>query len=317
MKTVSSSVPVLLAGLSFLVIFLLSVGAYLSYQHSRYRKKLRVKIVEAGTGSFLEHPQEQRTLQTRLWQCFESLGKRLGPEKDHGGISRLRIRFLRAGLRRQSIPYVFYGVKAFLAIMLPLVFLALRISVFQIINPRMTFAVCTGLALAGYYLPDVWLRVKTSRRRRKIFEGLPDALDLLVVCVEAGMGVDAAINRVAEELSLSNRELSDELKLYTLEFRAGKTREAALRNLADRINLDDLRGLVMLLIQAERFGMSIAQSLRVFSDSFRTQRFQRAEEMAAKLPVKLVLPMMIFIFPTLFIVIMGPTAIRFWQIWSK
>ncbi|MBW1745721.1 MAG: type II secretion system F family protein, partial [Deltaproteobacteria bacterium] len=159
------------------------------------------------------------------------------------------------------------------------------------------------LALLGYLLPDIWLRMKTSARKNKISKGVPDLLDLLVVCVEAGMGLDSAIYRVAQEIKLSNKILGDELNILNLEIRAGKTREKALRNMADRIDLEDVRSLVTLLIQTEKFGTSIAQSLRVFSDSFRTKRYQKAEEIAAKLPVKLMLPLILFIFPSLFVAI--------------
>jgi tight adherence protein C len=154
-------------------------------------------------------------------------------------------------------------------------------------------------------LPDVWLTLKIGRRKDTFFEGLPDALDLMVVCVESGMGLDASINRVAEEMALSNQVVSDELKLVNLELRAGMKRSDALRNLSKRIDLDDVRNLTTLLIQT-----SIAKALRVFSDSFRTKRFQKAEEIAAKIPLKLIFPLGLFIFPATFVVAIGPAVIR-------
>jgi len=167
--------------------------------------------------------------------------------------------------------------------------------------------------VVGLYLPNLWLRLKIAKRKNKIFEGIPDALDLLVVCVEAGMGLDSAIYRVGEEIMLTNQPLSDELKLYNLEMRAGKSRRDSLKSLALRVDLEEIRSLVTLLIQAEKFGTSIAHSLRVYSDSFRTKRFQRAEEIAAKLPVKLIFPLMFFIMPALFVVLVGPAAISLYQ----
>jgi tight adherence protein C len=146
-----------------------------------------------------------------------------------------------------------------------------------------------------------------------MFVGLPDGLDMLVVCVEAGMGLDAAINRVGEEMKASNKVLSDELKLVTLELRAGKHRQEALRNLAQRTDLEDLSSLVSLLVQTDKFGTSIAQALRVYSDSMRTKRYQRAEEIAAKIAVKLTFPLILFIFPSLFVVILGPAMIRIYR----
>lgn len=253
------------------------------------------------------------TIQNRFLNFFGLLGKRVGPAKS-AELSSIRLNFLRAGIRRENAPAIFWGIKFFLAISFPACLLLVRIMRFQLMSISMTFVLCTFLALLGFYLPDVWLRIKIARRREKILLGLPDALDLMVVCVEAGLGVDAAINRVAGEIKLSNKVLSDELKLLTLELRAGKLRRDALRNLALRMDLEDVNSLVTLLIQADRFGTSVAQALRVYSDALRTKRYQRAEEIAAKLPVKLVFPLILFIFPALFITILGPPLIRLWRI---
>jgi len=169
------------------------------------------------------------------------------------------------------------------------------------------------LALIGFYAPNLWLRVKVDTRKEKILLGLPDALDLMVVCAEAGVGLDSAIYRVGEEMKINNKALSEEFKLLNLELRAGKLRRDALKNLALRTDLDDVRSLVTLLVQTERFGTSIAQALRVHSDSMRTKRFQRAEEIAAKLPVKLLFPLIFFIFPSLFVAILGPAILRVYR----
>jgi tight adherence protein C len=168
-------------------------------------------------------------------------------------------------------------------------------------------------ALLGFYLPDIWLRQKTDKRKEKILNALPDALDLLVVCVESGMGLDSAIYRVAQEMRLNSPELSDELQLMNLELRAGKSRKDALKNLALRTNLEEINSLVTLLIQTDQFGTSMADALRIYSDSYRTQRYQRAEELAAKLPVKLIFPLVVFIFPALFVVLLGPAAISIYN----
>ena len=185
---------------------------------------------------------------------------------------------------------------------------------FKILDPTKSLAICLFLAVVGLYLPNLlWLRLKIARRKKKISEGIPDALDLLVVCVEAGMGLDSAIYRVGEESTLTNKPLADELKFYNLEMRAGKSRKDALRDLALRVELEEVRSLVTLLIQAEKFGTSVAQSLRIYSDAFRTKRFQRAEEIAAKLPVKLIFPLMFFIMPSLFVVLIGPAVMSIYQ----
>lgn len=220
---------------------------------------------------------------------------------------------MKAGLHSPHIVSVFWGIKLFLAFSLPVAFFVVHIALLGLFDPRWVLAGSFALAFVGFYVPDVWLRIKVARRKEKLARGLPDALDMLVVCVEAGLGLDSAVNRVAEEMKLTNTVLSHELKLLGLEMRAGKSREDALRNLGVRTDLEDVRNLVTLLIQTDKFGTSIAQALRVYSDSFRTKRYQRAEEMAAKLPVKLVIPLILFIFPSLFVAIMGPAAIRIYE----
>jgi tight adherence protein C len=212
-----------------------------------------------------------------------------------------------------NAPTIFWGTKIFLAVILAASFFLARITVLKIFDPYATLGLFLLLSLFGFYLPEFWLRTRIVRRKRKLFEGLPDALDLMVICVEAGMGLDAAIHRISQELKLSNPVLSDELKLLNLEIRAGKPRQEALRNLALRTDIEDVNSLVTLLIQTDQFGTSVAQTLRVYADSFRTRRFQRAEEIASRLPVKLIFPCVLFIFPSLFIVILGPALIQIYH----
>ena len=178
--------------------------------------------------------------------------------------------------------------------------------------PYTVVALVLGSLLA-FYLPDIWLKQKTDKRKERLLKGLPDALDLLVICVEAGMGLDSAIKRVGDELNLSYPDLSGELHLLNLEMRAGKQRRDALQNFAMRTALSETKSFVTLLIQTDKFGTSVAMALKVFSDSFRTQRFQRAEEKAAKLPVSILIPLILFIFPALFVVILGPAAINIYH----
>jgi len=166
-----------------------------------------------------------------------------------------------------------------------------------------------ALFFVGYRAPDWWLEMQIDERRSAITRALPDALDLLVVCVEAGLGLDQAVLRVTQELKITHPELTDEFQLLNLEMRVGKKRIDALRELAVRTGVDDIKALVAMLIQTDRFGTSLAQSLRVHSDTLRTKRRQRAEEMAAKTTVKMVPPLVFFIFPALFVVILGPAVI--------
>jgi tight adherence protein C len=165
-----------------------------------------------------------------------------------------------------------------------------------------------ALAL-GYMAPDFWLSRRVKRRQHRLRLSLPDALDLLVICVEAGLGLDQAILRVAEELKHVHPQLSEELRIVNLEMRLGKTRIDALRSLSSRTGVDDIKALVAMLVQTERFGTSVAQSLRVHSDTLRIKRRQRAEEQAAKAPVKMVPVLVFFIFPALLVVILGPAVI--------
>jgi tight adherence protein C len=173
-------------------------------------------------------------------------------------------------------------------------------------NPLM---ILLTAAVAGYLLPELWLGRRVRARQQRLRKGLPDALDLLVLCIEAGLGLDQALLRVSEELQITHRELSEELQLVNLEMRVGKTRLDALRELARRTGLEDIKALVAMLIQTERFGTSIAQSLRVHGDDLRVRRRQRAEEMGAKTSVKMVPPLVFFIFPALMVVILGPAVL--------
>jgi tight adherence protein C len=153
----------------------------------------------------------------------------------------------------------------------------------------------------------------TETRRAKILVALPDALDLMVICVEAGIGLDSAIQRVSQEIKFSSPELSDELNFTTLELRAGKERHDALRDLSLRTSLSEINSLVTLLIQTDKFGTSMANALRIYSETYRTERYQKAEELAAKLPVKMLFPLGLFIFPALFVVLLGPAMISIYR----
>jgi tight adherence protein C len=247
-----------------------------------------------------------------ILNVFINLGKRLMPKKSEDRAIK-RIRFLKAGIRNPQAGLIFWGLKCFLLIVFFATFIMLRFFVFTVMNTPLAIALGVFMPFLGFYLPDIWLLQKTQKRQEKLLKALPDALDLLVVCVEAGMGLDEAINRVAKESNLKSPDLSDELEFLGLELRAGKQRQDALKNMAERTNLEEVKNLVTLLIQADKFGTNIADTLRVYSDSFRNQRFQLAEEMAAKLPVKLLFPLLMFIFPALFVVILGPAVINIYR----
>jgi tight adherence protein C len=219
-------------------------------------------------------------------------------------LSTLRLRLVQSGFRRDEALPIFYGIRAALGVALFGLFATPVIG-----HPNITFAL-TGVGF-GWVLPGMVLKRLARRRQHRIRLSLADALDLLVVSVEAGLGLDQALQRVAHELHGPYPDLSGELKLVNLELRAGKGRSEALRNLADRTGVDDLSALVAMLIQTDKFGTSIAQSLRVFSETLRTKRRQRAEEAAAKTGVKMVFPLVFCIFPSIWVVTIGPAAIKF------
>jgi len=202
---------------------------------------------------------------------------------------------------------VFFGIRLGCA----LVVFALLASPL-IIRPNLPVAL-VGCAL-GYLVPSMLLGRLAKKRQHKIRLGLPDALDLLVVSVEAGLGLDQAIQRVGTELNFAHPDLSEELRLINLELRAGKARVDALRNFADRTGVDDVQSLVAMLVQTDKFGTSVAQSLRVHSDTVRTKRRQRAEEAAAKTGVKMVFPLVFCIFPAIWVVTIGPAVIKFIEV---
>ncbi|MYM68799.1 type II secretion system F family protein [Pseudoduganella sp. FT55W] len=227
--------------------------------------------------------------------------------------SPVRMRFINAGWRTPSTPALFFAGKTGLAVLLPLiVFLYLSSkAVATDGNVKMFWMVLAGGA--GYYLPNVVLNHVVKTRQRDIFESFPDALDLMTVCVEAGLAMDAALARVANEIGLKSVVLAEEMQLVTLELRAGSAKDKALRNLALRTGVEDVDALVTMLIQADRFGTSIADSLRVQSEQLRTKRRQRAEEHAAKISLKLLFPLIFFIFPSLLVVLLGPAMLNLYR----
>ena len=222
-------------------------------------------------------------------------------------MGKLKSRLVAAGYRGAEALPVFIGARLGCAL-----FAFGLMSTPLLIKPNLMMAL--GGSALGYVLPGMMLARMAKKRQHKIRLSLADALDLLVVSVEAGLGLDQALQRVGEELAFAHKDLSDELRLVNLELRAGKARSDALRNLAERTGVDDLSSLTAMLIQTDKFGTSVAQSLRVHSDTLRTKRRQRAEEAAAKTCVKMVFPLVFCIFPAIWVVTIGPAAIKFVQV---
>jgi tight adherence protein C len=238
----------------------------------------------------------------RVRDTLANVGKIL-PAPSTDKAKRTQLLMIRAGYRSPEALMAMRGIK----IICPIAAIA-GVYFFGFYRINAFFIPIVALAL-GYLLPDMWLTWRVGARQRKLRRALPDALDLLVICVEAGLGLDQALMKVSQDMRIAHPELSEELQFVNLEMRIGKTRIDALRELARRTGLDDIKALVAMLIQTERFGTSIAQSLRVYSDDMRLKRRQRAEEMSAKTSVKMVPALVFFIFPALMVVILGPALI--------
>jgi tight adherence protein C len=242
--------------------------------------------------------------------AFHDLIKRLGnlvPQSPKD-VTVMQRRLIRAGMRNESALKVLYGAKAICGVAFPLIALAAVAG--SDTDPSNKFVVVLLATAMGFFGPNEYVRRKAAGRQKQIARGLPNALDLLVVCVESGLGLDQAILQVSKELEHAHPEISEEFGLVNLELKAGKRRVEALRNLAERTGVDDLKKLVAVLIQADRFGTGVAQSLRAHSDFMRVQARQVAEEKAAKLGVKLIFPIFFCILPSLFVVTVGPVAMK-------
>jgi tight adherence protein C len=213
-----------------------------------------------------------------------------------------------AGFRSPNAMQTYYAIKALLLVALPLVAWTVTLWVPELSGDDVTL-VLIGAAAIGFFTPNYVLGYLEKKYLKKLRDGFPDALDMLVVCVESGLGLSAAIQRVADEIGVSHQELADEMSLVNAETRAGVDRTKALRNFADRTGLDDIRGLVSMLIQAMRFGTSVADTLRVYSEEFRDRRMQKAEEAAAKIGTKLIFPLVLCLFPSFFTVAIGPAVL--------
>ncbi len=294
------------------VIFVTVSAGALGVMYLLTPSAARQRLYELGLGS---SPVEGKS---NVWvERAASISRpfaKLSLPEDGWENSSLRTRFMNAGLRHPSAPMVFFGAKTLLAVVLPTVAYFYLVLSGAKVQTQVFAAVLLLAAAIGYYLPNFVLNRMIFVRQREIFESFPDALDLMTVCVEAGLGIDAALVRVTDEMRHKSAVLSEELHLVTLELRAGGSKERALRNLATRTGVEDVDTLVAMLIQAERFGTSIADSLRVHADTLRTKRRQRAEEAAAKIALKLLFPLIFCIFPAMILVLLGPAFIQIYRI---
>jgi tight adherence protein C len=285
---------------AFLVVFLLiaSGGLLMFYREAMIQRISEVINPGSKPKTLMENFQESGFSIGGVVTRFDSV-----LPKSQSEVSVVKQRLIRAGMRKESTVKIFNGSKVVVPVTLSLIALATGAASF---SPFFVYATCLGL---GFLAPDFWLGRKIKKRQHMINKGLPDVLDLLVICIEAGLGLDQATVRSSEELAHALPDLCDELHVVVLEQRAGRPRQDTWKHLAERTDVDSVRNLVTMMIQAEQFGTSIGKTLRTHSDTLRTQRIQQVEEQAAKTTIKLIFPLVFFIFPSLFLVTLGPAVI--------
>jgi len=299
---------VLVVGLA-VVLLTIGISSIVSTATDPVRRR-----VAAATGAAADEATASPRRDFDLGRYIKPVAKYVLPSKAEEQ-NRTLERLIQAGFRSESALRNFYAIKAALAVLLPL-------AAYMIVRwfPERTtieiLFIVLGVAMVGVRLPDGVLNNIRARRMKRLRVAFPDALDLLVVCVESGLGLGPAIDRVARELEISHPDLARELALVNAEISAGMERPTALRNLSRRCGLEDIKGLVGLLVQTIKFGTSIADALRVYSEEFRDKRMQRAEEQAAKIGTKMIFPLVFCMFPAFFIVMIGPAVMRFLEVFA-
>lgn len=309
---------ILLENIDYFSIFLLLFIAVVALAYATItlifrgpsETQTRLKKLLGGYGENTEETVRPKFLGTEQPSLAAKISKplhRLAAMEDRSMRNRLRLRLIQAGFRSDAAFYNYLAAKILLPILLILVYLAFRS--FYRFSSDMIMGTIILIAI-GYFTPNLWVWLMTKARQERIFKGLPDALDLMVVCVEAGLGLDMTFKRVGDEIRPLCEDLSDEFTLTNLEVRAGKNREEAFKNMSLRTNVPEVHNLMTVLAQTSRFGTSLATALRVHADAMRVKRRQIAEETAAKATVKLIFPLVLCIFPAIFVVLIGPGAIK-------
>jgi tight adherence protein C len=299
---VSAGDPLMISVVAALAVllFVWGLASALGRSMDPARRRLDEIALDAGAAP-------GATLGQRIASALRPVERYVLPKGAEREGTQQRLQF--AGYRGVSAVSTFYGVKLALSLALLLIWLFLAHFISSLSTGRVVFF-AVAVSFLGMLLPRIWLDRAVAKRHKLLRDGFPDALDLLTVCVESGLGLPQALQRVADELEVSHPELAVELANVTAQMRAGVDRETALRGLATRTGLDDVRGLVSLLAQTLRFGTGIAEALRVYSEDFRDKRMQRAEEAAAKIGTKLIFPLVVCLFPSFFVVAIGPAVLR-------
>ena len=308
--------PIFLGLLAILSLGMVMYGLWPRKENKRQKMMDRLRNQAHNTTKSDSKKASHKTSATKslLAKAAPALSKPSMPQSEEAR-SNVRLKLSNAGFRGQQTPAIFLASKTAVGIALALIglggALAMRLSGRNILGLTV-FAGALGLML-----PNIWLALAIKSRKEKIRYGMPDSLDLMVVTIEAGLGLDAALRRVSEEMKTVHPELSEELVLTSLETQMGLSRSESLKNLALRTDISEMKSLTAILIQAERFGTSIAQAVRTHADSMRVKRSQQAEERAAKTAVKLILPLILFIFPALFVVLAGPAMMKLFETLSS
>jgi len=303
-----TTIQIIYLALIFVTVFL--VALVILSQFGTKPLQARLQILKRGDDGAIQIEEKSKLAPWvgRIVELTKPVAQ-LSVPKEGWETSQLRIRFMNAGYRSEIAPTIFFLAKTLLTFLLPIIYVLYIVISATAVKPNTILLMIVVCAALGYFLPNVFLARRIAYRKREIFESFPDAMDLIIVCVESGLGLDAALSRVGEEMHMISPTLGEELHLINLELRAGSSRERALRNLALRTGVEDIDTLVAMLVQSDRFGTSIAQALRVHAENLRTKRRLRAEEAAAKIALKLLFPLIFFIFPSMLLVLLGPALI--------
>jgi tight adherence protein C len=288
------------------VLGVIAVAEFVPTRDRAITRKLS-ELESIASQRTIAQKRKRQTKREQLEVWVENLGERVSP--DEVKLGKTRRRLVTAGFRDPRAVPMFYGMRVLVpvfALLLYVLLIAPSLEVTGGFRYLFFMVVATGF---GYLMVNGFLSRRIRLRQKELQKALPDTLDMLVVCVEAGLGLNQAMARVSEEVEHISPVMSEEIQIMNLEIRAGTPREEALRHLGERTDVKDIKGLVSMLIQTDRFGTSIAQALRVHSDDLRVKRRQRAEEAAAKTTIKLVIPLAIFVFPAMFVVILGPAIL--------
>lgn len=307
-NNIVSDGPVIVTIVAALAALMLFWGLAATLGRSFAPARRRLDAIAADSGAV---PKE--TLGELIARVMRPVERYVMPKSSEREGTQQQLQF--AGYRSASAVATFYGTKLALAALLLLGWLSVAQFLPHISSGQVVF-IALAASFFGMLLPGIWLDRRVKRRHKLLRNGFPDALDLLTVCVESGLGLTQALHRVADELDVSHPELAGEIAQVTAQMRAGVDREDALRGLATRTGLDDVRGLVSLLTQTLRFGTGIAEALRVYSEDFRDRRMQLAEEAAAKIGTKLIFPLVLCLFPSFFVVAIGPAVIKLMEAFS-